>query len=71
MRVRYIGPFFDGVRLPMPEGRDVNVAYDEVIEVSDSLGRSLIRQKDNWKQVADPAPAPTAKPAPQAVKKED
>ena len=70
MHIRYVGPFPEGVRLPMPGGREVIVAHSEVIEVSDPLGHSLLEQPDNWEQVA-PAPAPPDKPAPKAVKKED
>lgn len=69
MRVRYHGPH-DGVRLPLSERGYVEVARDEVIEVSDPLGRSLLEQPDNWEQVADKPPAATTKAA-KAEKKED
>lgn len=72
MRVRYHGPFVDGVRLEVPGSREVLVAHGEEIEVSDFLGRSLIEQPDNWEQVADKAPpAPATKTAGKAEKKED
>jgi hypothetical protein len=73
MRVKYIGPL-DGVRIPLPTGREVGIERGGVLEVSDPLGRSLIEQQANWEQVADqPAPAaaaPGKKPAAKADEKE-
>lgn len=67
MRVRYHGPH-DGVRIPMPRGRDVVATHGETIEVDDALGVELLKQPDNWEKVADPPPNP---PPAKAEKKED
>lgn len=69
MRVRYHGPH-DGVRLPVPGSRDVEVARGDEIEVSDPLGRSLLEQPDNWEAVTEKPPK-TGKPATTAAEKGD
>lgn len=56
MKVKYIGPYADGVYVPDCEQE---VAPGGVIDVSDELGASLCEQTTNWQAV--PAKSTTPK----------
>lgn len=49
MKLTYIGPL-GSVRIPLPNGRSVECAYDESCEVPEDLGQSLLEQEGNWKR---------------------
>ena len=81
MKVKYIGPFVEGVYVPAV---DLEAKPGDIIEVSDDLGVSLCDQPSNWepgdkasaKTFADfcaylvPPPETPADPAPTTTPKE-
>lgn len=75
--VRYTGPH-DGVRLPLPTGRDLEVAHGQEIDLASYMPErdlpafvgSLLEQTDNWAQVAPKPPAKTPPPKAPAADKE-
>ncbi|MEW6583475.1 MAG: hypothetical protein AB1416_12025 [Actinomycetota bacterium] len=72
MKVQYVGPH-DGVLIPLPDGRELQVERDGIIDVPDELAARLLEQETNWQPA--PAPARTGKaktetPEPPAEKEE-
>jgi hypothetical protein len=49
MRLIYTGPL-GAVRIPLPNGREVEAQHDDVVEVPDDIGEGLLEQADNWKR---------------------
>lgn len=49
MKVKYIGPYADGVYVP---AANVECKPGETIEVADELGASLLEQTTNWQAVS-------------------
>jgi hypothetical protein len=56
MKVKYIGPFVEGVYVP---AAGIEAKPGETIDVSDELGASLCEQTTNWQ--AAPAKSTTPK----------
>ena len=56
MKVKYIGPFVEGVYVP---AANLEAKPGETIDVSDELGASLCEQTTNWQAV--PAKSTTPK----------
>jgi hypothetical protein len=50
MRVRYIGPFVDGVLIPYGLG-EFTAPHGEPVEVPDDLAAGLLDQPSNWEAV--------------------
>lgn len=48
MKVKYIGPFVEGVYVP---AANLETKPGETIDVSDELGASLCEQTTNWQAV--------------------
>lgn len=54
-RIHYRGPF-DRVAIPLPDGRDIEVAKGKDVDLADhlpraeaqALARSLLEQESNW-----------------------
>jgi hypothetical protein len=66
MQISYVGPFVEGVVVPLGFGAEIFCGQGEVIEVDDELGANLLEQPTNWQPVT-PAPtpqAPVSSPAP-------
>lgn len=66
-KIRYVGPFVDGVYLESPKHGAYTVAKGDTVDIVDEdFARSLLEQPTNW-QLADEKPKPTptvaAKPA--------
>jgi hypothetical protein len=51
MRVRYIGPFVDGVLIPYGLGGEFTAPKGEPVEVPDDLAAGLLDQPSNWEAV--------------------
>ncbi len=60
MKVKYIGPYADGVYVP---AIDAECKPGETIDVTDELGASLCEQDTNWQAV--PAAKPKTTPDPE------
>ena len=56
MKIKYIGPYADGVYVP---AANLEAKPGEVIDVADELGTSLCEQATNWQAV--PAKSTTPK----------
>lgn len=50
MKVRYIGR---NLSVRVPDAGNVYVSRGEIIEVPDSLGKSLLNQMTNWEKVKE------------------
>lgn len=64
MQVTYVGPFIEGVFLPMPDGTEVSCAPGGTIDVPDDVAAALLEQPDNWRAGSAPAAVREAAPAP-------
>ncbi len=51
VRVRYVGPFAEGVELRLPDGRVVTVAPGQYITVPQDYAEGLLAQPANWQAV--------------------
>ncbi len=51
VRVRYVGPFAEGVELRLPDGRVVTVAPGQYITVPQDYAEGLLAQPVNWQAV--------------------
>jgi hypothetical protein len=49
-KVRYIGPFIDGVLIPYGLG-EITALHGEPVEVPDDLAAGLLDQPTNWEAV--------------------
>lgn len=50
VKVRYIGPFIDGVLIPYGLG-EITAPHGEPVEVPDDLAAGLLDQPSNWEAV--------------------
>jgi hypothetical protein len=57
----YVGPFVDGVYIPMPDGSEILFTPGTSVEVPDDLAEGLLAQPDNFKRASGSKSA--AKPA--------
>lgn len=48
MKVKYSGPYAEGVEVPLPSGTVEHVLPGEVIDVPDDFGESLLVQEEIW-----------------------
>jgi hypothetical protein len=62
MKLIYVGPH-DEVRVPLAGGGETLVKSGAELDTTDTHGRSLLAQPDNWQPVKPPKLAPAEKGA--------
>lgn len=52
MKLKYVGPF-EAVRVPLPGGGEATVERGDVLETTDTHGKGMLDQPDNWEKVTE------------------
>jgi hypothetical protein len=60
MKLVYRGPH-RGVYVPLPDGREIEVAHGQAAEFPDEVADSLLEQAGNWEPAEKPSAAKAAK----------
>lgn len=60
MEVEYVGPFPDGVDVPMPDGRYQHVPHGGTLKTTREHAEALLEQPSNWRLAPKKKPSAAA-----------